>query len=74
VQGKIPDFTNQATTVYVAQRISAVIDLDRIYLLQFGEIVDSGTHDELMQRSELYQEIYESQLGAGITAGLEVER
>lgn len=74
VQGKIPDFTNQATTVYVAQRISAVIDLDRIYLLQYGEIVDSGTHDELMQRSELYQEIYESQLGAGITAGLEVER
>ncbi|MFN2198774.1 MAG: ABC transporter ATP-binding protein [Anaerolineales bacterium] len=73
VQGRIPDFTHQATTIYVAQRISAVIDLDRIYLLQYGEIVDSGTHEELMQRSQLYQEIYESQLGAGITAGLEIE-
>jgi hypothetical protein len=32
-----------------------------------------GTHEELLERSSLYQEIYESQLGSGITAGLEVE-
>ena len=72
VQVSIPGFTNNATTLYVAQRISAVIDLDKIVLLQHGEMVDLGTHEELLERSPLYQEIYESQLGAGITSGLEV--
>ena len=38
-----------------------------------GEIVAEGNHEELLQSSPLYQEIYESQLGSGITAGLEVE-
>jgi len=73
VQGAIPGYVPDVTTLYVAQRISAVIDLDKIVLLQNGEIVDTGTHEELMERSPLYQEIYESQLGSGITAGLEVE-
>lgn len=72
VQGAIPGFTNNVTTIYIAQRISAVIDLDKIVLMQNGEIVTTGTHEELMTSSLLYQEIYESQLGGGITAGLEV--
>ena len=73
VQGAIPEFSDNVTTLYVAQRISAVIDLDRIVLLENGEIVASGTHEELMQTSPLYQEIYDSQLGSGVTAGVEVE-
>ncbi len=73
VQGAIPEFTDNITTLYVAQRISAVIDLDKIVLLENGEIVAMGTHEELMESSPLYQEIYESQLGSGITAGLDVE-
>lgn len=73
VQGAIPVFTDNITTLYVAQRISAVIDLDKIVLLENGEIIAMGTHEELLESSPLYQEIYESQLGSGITAGLEVE-
>ena len=73
VQAAIPGFTNNVTTLYVAQRISAVINLDRIYLLENGEIVAEGSHEELLERSPLYQEIYESQLGKGVTAGLDVE-
>jgi len=73
VQAAIPKFTNNVTTLYVAQRISAVIDLDRIYLLENGEIVAEGSHEELLQSSPLYQEIYESQLGKGVTAGLDLE-
>jgi ATP-binding cassette subfamily B protein len=73
VQASIPEFTNNITTLYIAQRISAVIDLDKIVLLENGEIVGIGSHEELMQSSSLYQEIYESQLGSGITAGLDVE-
>jgi ABC-type multidrug transport system fused ATPase/permease subunit len=73
VQAAIPEFTNNVTTLYVAQRISAVIDLDKIYLLENGEIVAEGSHEELLQSSPLYQEIYESQLGKGVTAGLDLE-
>jgi ATP-binding cassette subfamily B protein len=73
VQDAIPKFAPGVTTLYVAQRISAVLNLDKIVLLQHGEIVDIGTHEALMERSPLYQEIYESQLGSGITAGLELE-
>jgi ABC-type multidrug transport system fused ATPase/permease subunit len=73
VQAAIPEFSHNMTTLYVAQRISAVIDLDKIYLLQNGEIIAEGNHEELMKSSSLYQEIYESQLGKGVTAGLETE-
>jgi ABC-type multidrug transport system fused ATPase/permease subunit len=73
VQSAIPEFTHGITTLYVAQRISAVIELDNIVLLQNGEIVAMGNHDQLLESSPLYQEIYESQLGGGITAGLELE-
>lgn len=73
VQAAIPEFSHNVTTLYVAQRISAVIDLDKIYLLQNGEIIAQGNHEELMKSSPLYQEIYESQLGKGVTAGLETE-
>jgi ATP-binding cassette subfamily B protein len=73
VQDAIPELMHGATTIYVAQRISAVIDLDHIYLLENGQIIAEGNHEELLQSSPLYQEIYESQLGGGVTAGLELE-
>jgi len=73
VQAAIPDFTHGITTLYVAQRISAVIELDNIILLENGEIVAMGNHEQLMESSPLYQEIYESQLGGGVTAGLDME-
>ena len=73
VQEAIPGFAQGATTIYVAQRISALIDLDRIYLLEHGEIIGEGTHEELLTSSPMYQEIYESQLGGGVTAGIDLQ-
>jgi len=71
VQDAIPNFAPQLTTIYVAQRISAVLNLDRIILLENGEIIAQGSHDELMASSPMYQEIYESQLGNDVLAGIE---
>ncbi len=71
VQEAIPVFTKNVTTLYVAQRIGAVIDLDKIVLLEGGEIVACGNHEQLLAENSLYKQIYESQLGGGITAGLE---
>jgi ATP-binding cassette subfamily B protein len=73
VQEAIPLFMGAGTVVYVAQRISAVIDLDNIFLLDNGEIIAEGDHEHLLATSPLYREIYESQLGSGITAGLDLE-
>ena len=53
------------TKIYIAQRISTVMSADRIVILDDGRIVDSGTHQELLGRCQIYQEIYESQLKGG---------
>ncbi|MFI0431804.1 MAG: ABC transporter ATP-binding protein [Candidatus Nanopelagicales bacterium] len=69
VQDAIPEFARDVTTIYVAQRISAVMNLDRIVLMDAGRIVEIGSHDELLARSELYRQIFESQLGADVLEG-----
>ncbi len=53
-----------ATMIIVAQRVSTIIDADQIIVLEDGEIVGRGTHDELLASSPTYQEIVESQLTA----------
>ena len=49
------------TKIIIAQRISSVMDADRILVLDEGKVMDFGTHEELMQRSEIYREVYTSQ-------------
>ena len=49
------------TTIIIAQRISSVMDADRIIVIDNGKIMNIGTHDELMKSSEIYREVYESQ-------------
>jgi ATP-binding cassette subfamily B multidrug efflux pump len=58
---------SQCTVFIVAQRISTVLAADKILVLDKGRIAAEGTHQELMQTSLIYQEIYESQLGNGGT-------
>ena len=54
------------TSLVVAQRISTVLMADKIALIDNGCIAAEGTHQELLQTSPIYQEIYQSQLGNGI--------
>ncbi len=50
-----------ATTIIIAQRITSVMDADRIVVLQDGAIDGVGTHEELLQTNEIYRDVYTSQ-------------
>ncbi len=54
---------SKTTKIIIAQRISSIKDSDHILLIDEGKIVASGTHDELMKSSKIYQEIAFYQLG-----------
>ncbi|HOQ76768.1 MAG TPA: ABC transporter ATP-binding protein [Thermoclostridium sp.] len=56
------------TKIIIAQRISSVIDADRIIVLDDGKIAGMGTHEELMQSCEAYSEIYYSQTDRKVAA------
>jgi ATP-binding cassette subfamily B protein len=56
--------TDKATLIIVAQRISTIVDADKIIVLDEGKIVTQGNHKELLQKSPVYMEIAQSQLSA----------
>lgn len=68
IQTALDVIMHDRTSFVVAQRISTVLNADKIVVIDKGQIVAEGTHDELMKSSAIYQEIYESQLGNSVPA------
>ena len=68
IQDALESHEFNTTTLVVAQRISTVLKADKIVVIDEGRIVAEGTHAQLMQSSDIYREIYESQLGSGLRA------
>ncbi len=56
---------SDVTKIIIAQRISSIKDADRIAVLDNGKIVACGTHEELLAKSDIYQEIYKLQMEGG---------
>jgi ATP-binding cassette subfamily B protein len=56
-------YANGLTCLLIAQRITSIIDADKIMVLDHGELVGIGTHRELIEECRVYQEIYQSQMG-----------
>ena len=52
-----------ATMVVIAQRVSSIMGLDRIIVLEEGRIIGAGTHEELLASTPQYRDIYETQMG-----------
>jgi ATP-binding cassette subfamily B multidrug efflux pump len=65
IQQALESLPGRRTTLVVAQRISTVLNADKIVVLDKGRIVAEGDHRQLMQSSPVYREIYDSQLGPG---------
>ena len=66
VRDAMREYTTQATTIIVAQRVSSIVDADQILVMDAGRIVARGTHEELLATSETYREIVESQKTAEV--------
>ncbi len=66
IQKALKEFITGSTIFIIAQRISSVMDADKILVLNEGRIEAEGTHEELLKSSPIYQDIYNSQLGEGV--------
>ena len=59
----IREHYGDTTTIVVAQRVSSIMNLDQIIMLDEGRIIGKGTHAELLQSTPRYREIFETQMG-----------
>ncbi len=62
IQKAINELTYNKTTIVIAHRLSTILNSDKIYLMDKGKILDSGKHDELLLKSDIYKNFYEKQI------------
>ena len=62
IQQALDKLMQGRTSFVIAQRISTVMNADQILVLERGTVVARGTHEELLETSEIYADIYQSQL------------
>ena len=60
-----------ATKIIIAQRIASIVSCDRILVLDEGKLSDFGTHEELLARSQIYRDVYDSQMKQEVSADAE---
>jgi ABC-type transport system involved in Fe-S cluster assembly fused permease/ATPase subunit len=58
VQMAIDSVSRECTTVISAHRLSTIHNADRIYVLEYGKVVESGTHNDLIKRNGTYAAMY----------------
>ncbi len=63
LRAALPAYTTDAAVLIVAQRVSTISTANQIIVLDDGELVGKGTHDELLESCPTYAEIVQSQIG-----------
>lgn len=66
VQAALKELMRGRTTLVIAHRLSTVLDADRIYVIDRGEIAESGTHQELLARGGVYARLYRDELAPDV--------
>ena len=62
IQEALKILTKDKTTIVIAHRLSTILNSNNIYVIDSGNVVDSGQHDQLIAKSELYKKFYEKQI------------
>jgi subfamily B ATP-binding cassette protein MsbA len=62
IQDALKILTKDKTTIVIAHRLSTVLNSDQIYIIDAGNVVANGKHDELLNNSDLYKKFYEKQI------------
>tara|TARA_Y100000591_G_scaffold304793_1_gene301749 strand:+ start:102 stop:1838 length:1737 start_codon:yes stop_codon:yes gene_type:complete len=62
IQEALKVLTKDKTTIVIAHRLSTILNSNNIYVIDSGSVVDSGKHNDLMEKSELYRSFYEKQI------------
>jgi len=65
IQDALKILTKDRTTIVIAHRLSTILNSDQIYIIDAGNVVANGKHDELLNSSELYKSFYEKQIRKG---------
>ena len=63
IREALKEYSSKLTCIVIAQRITSVMSADRIIVLENGEMVGMGSHEELMENCEVYKDIFRSQIG-----------
>ncbi|MER2006980.1 MAG: ABC transporter ATP-binding protein [Psychrobacillus sp.] len=66
IQKTLKEQYGEATVFIISSKVSSIIDADQILVIDDGRIEATGSHDELLQTSKVYREIYETQSGKGV--------
>ena len=62
IQEALSILTKNKTTIVIAHRLSTILNSNNIYVISSGKVVDSGHHEELMSKSDIYKNFYEKQI------------
>ena len=62
IQEALKILTKNKTTVVIAHRLSTILNSNNIYVIDSGKVVESGKHEDLMNKSDLYKSFYEKQI------------
>ena len=65
IQDALKTLTKGKTTIVIAHRLSTILNSDQIYIIDSGNVVANGKHDELLKNSDLYKNFYEKQIRKG---------
>ncbi len=62
IQEALKVLTKDKTTIVIAHRLSTILNSDNIYVIDSGKVIESGKHNDLMNKSDLYKKFYEKQI------------